>query len=166
VRALDLVERHLVRPSSFLKDDSAVLDSRDPAGERALTVDRRRGDDLRQPSREAAEIGLVPQRPIQPRRRDFERVRVAQRLLSEFLFDVEQRAQVLADALALLDADAVFRPFDAAQVRPIDHHPQHHPNRFTPELDVEDFQPVAVRHPFGGLPQSADRARLWRTEYP
>ena len=70
------------------------------------------------------------------------------------LFDVEQRAQVLADALAVRDADRfVFQPAPGfvadvasagdrrASVRPIDDDAQHHPDRFTPELDVETSSP-------------------------
>ena len=90
----------------------------------------------------------------------------AQLLLAELVLDVQQGAEILADALALLDADAVFRLFNLTRVRTIDHDAQHQPNRLAPELEIEQLQPVAARHAFRGLPQAADGVWCWRSDCP
>src|SRR5690606_4579212 len=75
------------------------------------------------------------------------------RRFAELLFfDVEQGAEVLADALALLDADALVGPFGYPAVGPIDDDAQHRADRLTPQLDVENVEPMARRHSFGGGP--------------
>ena len=51
----------------------------------------------------------------------------AERVLLELVLDVQDRAQVLADALAVLDTDTFLGGLDAPVIRPIDHHPQHLP---------------------------------------
>jgi hypothetical protein len=56
----------------------------------------------------------VPERPVQPRRGNFQRVLLGEIRLAELVLHVEQRAQVLADALAVVDADA----FLGASTRP------------------------------------------------
>ena len=66
------------------------------------------------------------------------------------LLDVEDGAQILADALALLDAHCVLRPFDAPRVPAVDDDPQNGSDRLAPQLDVEDLQPVAGGDPLGG----------------
>jgi hypothetical protein len=92
----------------------------------------------------------VPQRPIQTRRGNFQRVGLPEILLAELIFDIEQRAQILADALTVRDADTVFDSFDPARRRAVDHDTQHHPDRFAAELDVENLESVTPRHPLGG----------------
>ena len=86
------------RPSSSSTTPSST--PREPAGKRGLALDRRARHDLGEPAGEAPIVRLVPQGPIEPRRRNLQRVRLAERRLAQFvLLDVEQRAQVLADAL-------------------------------------------------------------------
>src|SRR5687768_18479110 len=111
VAPFDLRERNAVRAASLFEHYDAVFDARDAAGKRRLAVERLSRHQLRHPALKPPVVGLVPQRTIEPRRRDLERVLLAECGLPElFLLHVEQRAQVLADALALLDADRLFRP--------------------------------------------------------
>ena len=97
-------------------------------------------------------IRLVPERPIQPRRGHFKGVVLRQRPGGfEFLvFDVEEGAQVVADALTLFDPDRFVERLGHAAIGPVDDHPQHRADRLAPQLDVEDLQPVTARHPLGG----------------
>src|SRR4051794_6880330 len=97
-----------------------MLDALQTTGERALPLDGLGRDELGEASGEAPEIRLVPQRTIESRGRHFERVRVVELLLAELVFHVQQGAQVLADALAILDADAVLGGFYGARRGPID----------------------------------------------
>ena len=60
-------------------------------------------------------------------------------------FDVEQRAQVVADALAVLDADRLLERLGHAAVRPVDDDAQHRADRLAPQLDVENLEPVTPR---------------------
>jgi hypothetical protein len=53
-------------------------------------------------------IRFVPQRPIESRRRNLERVRLRQRRVELIFLDIEQRAQILADTLAISNADSVL----------------------------------------------------------
>jgi hypothetical protein len=107
---------------------------------------------LRQPAREAPVVRFVPQRPIEPRRRHFQRVGLTERRLFQVLFlDVEQRAQVVADPLAFFDADGVLRRLGHAAIRPIDDDPQHRADRLAPQLDVENLEAVPARHALGRL---------------
>src|SRR5829696_1948600 len=154
VRPLDPVERHPVRLSSFFEEHGAVLDAGDPAGKRALPADRLPRHHLGEPSGEAAIIRLVAQRPVEARRRYFQRVGLAEIVLPELVFHVEQRAQILADALALRDTDAFVRGLDPSGVRPIDHDAKHHADRLAPELHVEDLEPVALRDALGRAPET------------
>src|SRR5262245_46746041 len=94
---------------SLFQEHGAVVDRRDPSRERALPVDWLGRDDLGQPSREPPVIRLVPEWAVQPGRGDLQRVRVGEARLAELVLDVEQRAQVLADALTLVDADTFLR---------------------------------------------------------
>ena len=73
--ALDPRERHAVRPSAFFEQHRRRprprrSGPRTPTGR--STGSRRH--DLRQPAREPPVVRFVPQRPIEPRRRHFERV--------------------------------------------------------------------------------------------
>ena len=144
--------RCILRPSSSSTTPSSTPASR--PGKRRLPVDRLGRHQLRQPSLETPVIRFVPKRSIEPGRRNLERVGLSERRGSRLvLLDVEQRAQILADALAVGDADRVF--FGLAPVlpwiRPIDDDPQHRADRFAAQLDVEHFEPVAPRHAFRGL---------------
>ncbi len=68
--------------------------------------------------------------------------------LSEIVLDVEQRAQILAHALALLDPDR--HVVDG----PVDHHSEYPADRFSPELQVEEVQAVTLGDARGGLTQA------------
>jgi hypothetical protein len=83
------------------------------------------------------------------------------------LLDVEQRAQVLTDALAICNTDRfLFEPAPGffprrsrlepgwAGIRPIDDDPEDRSCRFTAQLDVEYFEPVAPRHALRGRPDA------------
>ena len=95
--------------------ETTVLDAREPAGKRRLAIDRRRRHDLGQPAREAAVIRFVPQRPIEPRRGNLERIRLPQGRFAELLvLDVEQRAEILADPLAVRHTDVEPRSCGAS----------------------------------------------------
>src|SRR5687768_3506347 len=121
VAPFDLRERNAVRAASLFEHYDAVFDPRDAAGERRLAVERVSRHQFRHPSLKPPVIGFVPQRTIEPRRRDLEGVLLAECGLSElFLLYVEQRAQVLTDALALLDADRLLGPLRNTAVRTID----------------------------------------------
>src|SRR6267378_2121479 len=111
------------------------------------------------PARKALEIRWPLQRPVQPRRTDFQDV---SRPGNQFL-DVEDHAQLLADALAIRVADlriGVMRnlrrpylPHCIANHRrwlryPIDVHPQE-PLLADFPFDINDFQAFRTRHPFG-----------------
>ena len=98
------VERHAMRRAGPRQQHRAVLDAGQPAGEMRLAVDRLARHDLRQPADEPPVVGFAAQRPIQPRRRHFEGVARAEPC-RQFVLDVEQRAEVLADPLAVFDAD-------------------------------------------------------------
>ena len=149
-------------PSSFFQHHVAVIHAVNASGECALAFYRLARHDFCQPPREPAIVRFVPQWSIQPRRRDFERVLVAQLLLSELILDVQQRTQVMADALAVIDADRFFRCFDAAGVRPVDHDAQNHPDGLPAELHIEDLEPVAARHTLGGVLQPRQFFNSWR----
>jgi hypothetical protein len=89
MRALDPVERHPMRSPSFFQHHAARVDAGDAPGEGALPLDRLGRHDLCQPSREAAIVRFSAQRPIDARRRHFQRVLVAELLPPELVFDVE-----------------------------------------------------------------------------
>src|SRR5204862_5559708 len=78
VSTLDSIERNPVRLSSFFEDHGAVLDSSNPSRERALPADRLRRHDLREPSGKPPVIPFVPEGAIQPRRRNLQRVALAE----------------------------------------------------------------------------------------
>jgi hypothetical protein len=45
---------------------------------------------------------------------------------------------------------------------PVDHDAQHHPDRFAAQLDVENLESVAPRHPLGGLAQPRNLLGSWQ----
>ncbi|HEX2458065.1 MAG TPA: hypothetical protein VHI99_30500 [Vicinamibacterales bacterium] len=146
----DASERHPVRLPAFLEQDLAVFNAGDSSGERRLAVERLARHELGQSAHKPPVVRLVPERSVEPGRRNFERVVLPERRLTQFLFfDVEDRAQILADTLAILNAHRVFRRFRHAAIGLIDDHPQDRPDRLAPELDVEDFEPVSSRHALG-----------------
>ena len=105
-----------------------------------------RRHDLRQPAREPPVVRFAPQRPIQPRRRHLERVLPLERR-RQLVLDVEQRAQVLAHALAVVDRDRRPQPPACAR-RPrfaIEDDPQHPANRLAAELQVEESRARSSR---------------------
>src|SRR5690606_268425 len=102
----DDAERYPVRAAPLLKEHLVTLESRQPAEEVHLPFDRFGRDDLRQPAPEPPVIPFAAQRPVEAGRRDLER-ELAE-ALGQRIVDVDQCAQVLADPLALLDADGLF----------------------------------------------------------
>jgi ribosome maturation factor RimP len=87
-----------------LEADDTALDRRDAALQAAPAVLRQLQRDLRLLAREAREMRRVEQRTVHARRRDFERVVAADRIL-----DVELRRNLTADRLAVLDTDQAPR---------------------------------------------------------
>src|SRR5687768_7368856 len=101
--ALDLRDRHAVHLAALFEDHLAPLDARDPAGKRRLSVQRSGRHHLGQAPGEPPIIRFVPQRSIEAGRRHLERVILLECRLADLVpFDVEQRAQVMTDALAFL----------------------------------------------------------------
>jgi len=92
------------------------------------------------PAAEAPVISCVAEWAIEPRRRDFQRVRRRHHVL-----DIQHRTQIATDPGAIVDADTVFGR--RCRPRPIEPDPQHHSARLAPELDVEDVEAVRARHP-------------------
>ena len=150
MRTGDHADRHVPPPSLVRVDEyDLAVHAGKPASDEPLTLERLAQDQLRPPSREAAVIVDAPQRSIESRRRNLERVRRRHDVL-----DVEHRAQVAAHVGAILDADALVRR--RRRTRPIDPHAQHHAGGFAAELDVEDLQPVTAGHTGGRLPHLLD----------
>ena len=112
-----------------------------------LTIDGLRNHDFREPPRKPPVIGCAPQRPIQSGRRNLERVALGDRL-----FDVQDRADIAADALAVLDRRRCIGPSPPlrfvghSRVRVaeghVDEDAQHPAARLATELNVEDLQIV------------------------
>src|SRR3954470_13149995 len=127
----------------------AAVDAAEPAAKKSLAVDPLAHHDLREPAGEPPIVVGAAQRPIQPRRRDFERVSGRDDVL-----DVENRTQVAADVRAILDADAVL--CRGGRAGAVDLDPQHHARRFAPELDVENLQPAVGGDPASDLPHLFD----------
>ena len=87
---------------------------------------------------------------VEAGRRHLERVVLLERGLADLVFlDIEQRAEIVADALALFDADGILGLLGHSAIGAVDDHPQHRTYRFTAQLDVEDFESVAARHASG-----------------
>jgi hypothetical protein len=95
------------------------------------------------------------------------------------LLDVEQRAQVVAHALAVCNADRFlfepaprFFPRDRRlkpgrrRIWPIDDDPQYCAYRLTAQLDVEHFESVAPRDALGGRPDVFQLLPRWRRNDP
>ena len=166
--ALDLRNGHLVTLASLFQDQIALFDGQDASGERRLASDRSGRDHFGQTARKTPIIRLVPERPIQPRRGHFKGVVLCQRPGGfEFLvFDVEEGAQVVADALTLFDSDGVVERLGHATIGPVDDYPQHSADRLAPQLDVEDLQPVSARHPFRGCADARQLFSSWRKTRP
>jgi hypothetical protein len=68
----------------------------------------------------------------------------------ERILDVEDRPEILAHALAFLDADrGFFSTGGFIGKRPVENHPEHQPARFASKLNVENVEAVIVRDAFG-----------------
>jgi len=152
---------------AFLEENTPILHTANATGECGLSVNGSTGHDFREPSPEAPVIRFVPQRPIQSWRRNLQRIRLGKLLAQLIVFDVEQGAQILADALAVGHTDIVFGNLGGPRrtraaistvpllwIRrrtcgPVDHDAQDDAERFTPELHVEYLEAVAARDPFG-----------------
>src|SRR5687768_13811230 len=91
----------------LLEDDVAALDRADRALEPAPPCDRDVDLYLRFLADEARELLRREQRPVDARRRDLERVAALDRIV-----DVERRADLAADRLAILDRDRPPRRID------------------------------------------------------
>lgn len=115
-----------------------------PARQVSLIVDRLSDDNLRQSSHKAPIVIHTPKRSIETWRRNLEDVRVIDHVLY-----VENRAQLVAHSLAVLDADARIRSARHGPRLvgrgPIEIDPQDPPARFAPVLYVEDFQVIGPR---------------------
>ena len=109
--------------------------------------------DLHPFAAETPEVLELDQRPVDPGRRDLERVGEGERVL-----DVENRAHLTVDLLAIFDADAVLRC--CRRPRPIDEHPHHVTGRLTTALDFPDRQATRRRHPFGNRPNMLQRLHV------
>jgi hypothetical protein len=127
---------------AFGEKHAVVFHPRQPARKTRLAIHGFRRHDLGEATREPAIVGLVTQRPVQTRRRHFKGVRVFERS-PQLILDIEQRAQVVAHPLAVFDANDL--------IQPIHHHSQHPPDRFPPELQIEQFQAMALRNSGGSL---------------
>jgi hypothetical protein len=166
--ALDLRDGHPMPPATLFKDHLALIDRQDASGERRLAAYRSGRDHLGQTARKAPIIRLVPERAIQPRRGHFKGVVLRQRPGGfEFLaFDVEEGAQIVADALTLFDPDGLVERFGHAAIRPIDDYPQYGADRLAAELDLEDLQPVTACYPLGCRAHARQLLSSWRKTRP
>ena len=134
-----------------LEDDVLVLDAAQPAFEMHLSVHRLPHHDLRDAASESPVVPPVPQWTLEARRGNLQCVGRLDRVLH-----VQDRAEVLADPLAILDADRVLRtvhqhlaPLVEAR-RPVDEHSQHQPDRLATQLHVEHLEAGRAGHPFSG----------------
>src|SRR5262245_57434338 len=132
----------------FVQDVGAV-EAAELSLEVPLAVDPLAHHDLRLAAGEPAEVVGPPERPVETRRRDLQRVRRGHDVL-----DVEDRAELAADVRAIVHADAVCRR--GRRPRAIDLHAQHHAGRFTAELHVEDLEAAVGGHATGDVPHLLD----------
>ena len=111
-----------------------------------LSIDGLRHDDLRELARETPVIGCRAERPIETRRRNFERIALVDRV-----FDVQNCAQIAADELEIVDGRrcvraalpfGLIRPGGASIERHIDEDSQHPADRLAPELHIENLEIV------------------------
>src|SRR5262249_25996978 len=146
--ARDVVERdagHLAAPA--LQHERLVLDAAQASFEMHLPVDRVADHDLRDPAGEPFVVAPIAEGPIETRGRHLQGVRLIYGIL-----DVEQRAQVVADPLTILDANAVLRLFDdhaTLLVDPrgtVDDDPQHPAARLAAKLHVKNLELMRPRH--------------------
>ena len=107
-------------------------------------------DDPRLASGEPVVIGGVTQGPVEPGRRDFQDV-----LPVDDVLDVENRAQLVTDALAVVDTDAALHRHSRLQRASIERavaiedDAEDPANRFAAELHVEHLETLVARHAFG-----------------
>jgi len=141
----------------FFEHDLPVFDPPQPPCKRRLPIEWLGRHDLCQPSGESPVIRFVAERAIQPGRRHFERVLLRKRRLAElFLLDIQDRTEILADALSVFDPDSVFRRLDHPAVGTVDDDPQHVADRFPAQLHVEDLEPVTPGNALGGVANPPD----------
>ena len=97
-------QRHVMPPSIVgVDEDVSAVDAAEGSFEERLPVHRFAHHQLGAPATEAPVISGMAEWSIEPRRRDFQRVRRRHHVL-----DVEHRAQIAADPGAIVDADAVL----------------------------------------------------------
>src|SRR5260370_42155273 len=104
IRLADRLQRHLDRPRFLalqLHAHFPIRKSRQPPFKKLRLAHRLAGRNLRQPPPETFEVRRLLQRPVNPRRTDLPHI---PRPGYQFL-DVEDHAQLLADALAVRVAD-------------------------------------------------------------
>jgi hypothetical protein len=128
-----------------LEQHVSVVDASQPPLERLLSVHRLAHHQLGEPAGKPAVVVGAAKRPIESRRRNLERVREGERIL-----DVEDRAHLAVDLLAIDDADALFR--GRRRSRAIDEHTNDVARRFAAALDVPDGQPARRGYAFGNCP--------------
>ena len=127
----------------------AAVDTAERAPEEALAAHFFAHHDLRAASSEPPIIVRTAERTIEPWRRNLQRIGRRHHVLH-----VENRAQIAADASAILHADALFRRRSGAG--PVNSNPQHHPGRLAAELHLEDFQAVPGSHTGRRVPHPTD----------
>ena len=121
--ALDMRKGYAMRPASFFEYHHAVLNGSDSPGKCGLPIQRLTRHEFCQAPLKPPVIRFVPQRSIEAWRRNFQSILLGQRRFVQFVFlDIEQRAEVLTDLLAILDTDRLFGRFRDAPIGPIDNH--------------------------------------------
>src|SRR5687767_12231173 len=164
VRALHERKWNPVCAPAFFEQHRSVFDAGDAAGKCRLFLQRLARYDFRKTPDEPPIICLVAQRPVETRRRHLEGVLVI-RNAQGVSFDIEHRAQVVADARAVLDGNPVGRPrhrrlFDARGVgAAIEHDPEHHAVRLAPKLHVKDVEPVVCGYALCRVTKAAELIR-------
>jgi len=82
---------------------------------------------------------------------------LCERRLTELLvLDVQDRAEILADALAVLYPHSLIGRLDDPAIGTVDDDPQNAADRFPAQLHVEDLEPVTPGNALGGLANPPD----------
>src|SRR5688572_2730293 len=141
-------------PVGRFENDRVLFDAAQPAFERFLVVHRLAHHHLGEPAGEPHVIASATQWPVEPRRRDFQRVSEGQRI-----FHVENRAQLPVDLLAILHAHALVRRRGWSGA--VDEHTHHVTNCLAPALDVPHFKTPRERDALGNCPNGV---QSWRSD--
>src|SRR5579859_1867852 len=138
-------------PPSIVSVDQngALFEAAQSTLEKRAPVDLFPHDQFGSSSREPAVIVRLPQRPVQPGRRNLECVCAWNEIL-----DVEDGTQLSTDRGTIFHADAVL--CRRGRSRMVDSHPEHHPACLATELHIEDLQTMARRNPARQLADARD----------